>query len=190
MPETKLMTGRDLGKAICSHFGLNINQVQSDYRIKTEPDGLASINLTISLTADDLAGIARAAGGDGFRVEGAKWAVRISEEKPRSTNGIDPGFMAPPHNSTRDIDPGFAAPPHNHGACIAPPEFYKGRPDATAALSPEAKDTLRRYSDAWNADPRIDEIVGLLKTLVEHAGRQEAAHHKMAKSLICVSSGV
>lgn len=67
MPDTKLMTGRDLGKAICSHFGLNINQVQSDYRIKTEPGTLASINLTISLTADDLAGIARAAGADGVQ---------------------------------------------------------------------------------------------------------------------------
>lgn len=64
MSDTKLLTGRDLGKAICSHFGLSADRVQHDYRIKTELDGLASINLTISLTPDDLAGIARAAAGD------------------------------------------------------------------------------------------------------------------------------
>lgn len=66
MSDTKLLTGRDLGQAICKHFGLDVDAVQSDFRIKTDPNDVASINLTISLTADDLAGIARAAGSTQF----------------------------------------------------------------------------------------------------------------------------
>ena len=62
MSDIKLLTGRDLGQAICKHFGLSLDQVQSDFRIKAEPGEMASISFTVILTPGDLAGIARAAG--------------------------------------------------------------------------------------------------------------------------------
>ncbi|WP_442592483.1 hypothetical protein ACSBPU_12840 [Parapusillimonas sp. JC17] len=137
MPDTKLMTGRDLGKAICAHFGLNINQVQSDYRIKTDLNGLASINLTISLTPDDLAGIARAAGADGVQT--------------------------------------FTATGH----------FCKPSPVATVAVDAETSETLRCYGGSAKADSRLDEVVSLLKQLVDHAKRERAARY-MTVAPVCI----
>jgi hypothetical protein len=55
------LLGRDLGAAICKHFGLDKAAVMSDFQIATKPGALASVTLTVALTADDLAGIARAA---------------------------------------------------------------------------------------------------------------------------------
>lgn len=62
----KLLSGRDLGLAICKHFGIDTAKhvVDSDFEIKTEPGKPVTVKLTFMLTADDLAGIARAAGGD------------------------------------------------------------------------------------------------------------------------------
>lgn len=50
-----------LGQAICDHFGLSKDRVASDYEI-THAAGLMSLSLTVFLTAEDLAGIARKAG--------------------------------------------------------------------------------------------------------------------------------
>lgn len=142
MSDTKLMTGRDLGKAICSHFGLNISKVQSDYRIKTDLDGLASINLTVSLTPDDLAGIARAAGADGVQT--------------------------------------FTATGH----------FCKPSPVATVAVDAETSETLRCYGGSAKADSRLDEVVSLLKQLVDHAKRERAARYMTAVPVCIVEPGV
>lgn len=57
----KLLTSRALGAALCKHLGLDPSRVQSDYRISTDRDGLATVDLTIMLTAADLCGIGRAA---------------------------------------------------------------------------------------------------------------------------------
>lgn len=137
MPDTKLMTGRDLGKAICAHFGLNSNNVQSDYRIKADLDGLASVTLTISLTPDDLSGIARAAGADGVQT--------------------------------------FTATGH----------FCKPSPVATVAVDAETSETLRCYGGSAKADSRLDEVVSLLKQLVDHAKRGRAARY-MTVAPVCI----
>ncbi len=67
MAATTLMAGRDLGLAICKHFGIDTAKhiVGSDFEIKTEPGAPVKVKLTLMLTADDLAGIARAAKLDG-----------------------------------------------------------------------------------------------------------------------------
>lgn len=60
---SSMITGRDLGRAICKHFGIDTEKhvVSSDFEIKTVPGELVTVKLTLMLTADDLAGIARAA---------------------------------------------------------------------------------------------------------------------------------
>lgn len=67
MPKHKPLAGTDLGKAVCKHFGLNPNHVDVVSQIDFRPQAMASIKLTIMLTAEDLAGIARAAGDDGVQ---------------------------------------------------------------------------------------------------------------------------
>ena len=67
MTAPNLMMGRDLGLAVCKHFGIDTAKrvVGSDFEIKTEPGELVTVKLTLMLSADDLAGIARAAKLDG-----------------------------------------------------------------------------------------------------------------------------
>lgn len=67
MSKHKPLAGTDLGKAVCKHFGLNPNHVDVVSQIDFRPQAMASIKLTIMLTAEDLAGIARAAGADGVQ---------------------------------------------------------------------------------------------------------------------------
>ena len=67
MSEPKPITGGDLGKAVCKHFNLDPSRVHSECQIDFRPQAMASIKLTIMLTADDLAGIAREAGASGYR---------------------------------------------------------------------------------------------------------------------------
>lgn len=59
----EVLNTQTLGEAICKHFGLNKDRVASDYEI-THAAGLMSLDLTVFLTADDLAGIARKAGAN------------------------------------------------------------------------------------------------------------------------------
>lgn len=67
MTAPRLMTGRDLGRAICKHFGIDTAKhvVGSDFEIKTAPGELVTVKLTLMLSADDLAGIAWTAKLDG-----------------------------------------------------------------------------------------------------------------------------
>lgn len=58
MDNTKA-TGRQFGAAICRHFGLPPGQVDADIRVLTDRDDIFGVTLTIHLTADDLAGIAK-----------------------------------------------------------------------------------------------------------------------------------
>lgn len=59
----KLLSDRVLGLAICKHFGIDTakHAVDSDFEINTEPGEPVTVKLTLMLTSDDLAGIARAA---------------------------------------------------------------------------------------------------------------------------------
>lgn len=69
MSKPKPILSNDLGRAICKHFGIDTEKhiVDSNFEIKTAPGGLATVKLTLMLSADDLAGIARAAGADGVQ---------------------------------------------------------------------------------------------------------------------------
>lgn len=60
---SSVITSRELGQAICKHFGIDTAKhvVGSDFEIKTVPGELVTVKLTLMLTADDLAGIARKA---------------------------------------------------------------------------------------------------------------------------------
>lgn len=66
MSKPSPILGRDLGLAICKHFGIDITNhaVDSNFNLSTEPGKPATVTLTFMLTAEDLAGIARAAGAD------------------------------------------------------------------------------------------------------------------------------
>lgn len=63
MSKSDLIMGRDLGQAICKHFGIDTakHTVDSDFEIKAEPGKPVTVKLTLMLNSDDLAGIARAA---------------------------------------------------------------------------------------------------------------------------------
>jgi hypothetical protein len=56
------------GKALCEHFGLDVDVVRSDMQIHAAIDSAVSVKLEIMLTPDDLAGIARLMSGgvDGY----------------------------------------------------------------------------------------------------------------------------
>lgn len=104
MSKSNLIIGRDLGRAICKHFGIDTTKhvVGSDFEIETEPGTPVTVKLTLMLSADDLAGIARAAGADCLQVGSAKWGT---ETMPRSMNEIDPGFMRPVFSATAGDTP-------------------------------------------------------------------------------------
>lgn len=59
---SSVITGRTLGRAICKHFGIDTAKhvVGSNFEIETGPGELVAVKLTLMLSADDLAGIARA----------------------------------------------------------------------------------------------------------------------------------
>lgn len=123
MSKPSPILGRDLGLAICKHFGIDTTKhtVDSDFEIKTEPGKPVTVKLTLMLTADDLAGIARAAGADD------------GEQGPELVNFSTPSRVYTA-DETRDILRRYAA----------------GTKAATQALTikvdaSEAAEILRRY---------------------------------------------
>lgn len=97
MSKHKPLAGTDLGKAVCKHFGLNPNHVDVVSQIDFRPQAMASIKLTIMLTAEDLAGIARAAGGDS---DEAKFALDAKASEILRRYGI--GGQAPDDSKMMD----------------------------------------------------------------------------------------
>jgi len=49
----------DFGRALCAHFGLEPGKVDSTMTMHTGPDEVFAVSIRISLTPDDLAGIAQ-----------------------------------------------------------------------------------------------------------------------------------
>ncbi|WP_442596329.1 hypothetical protein ACSBPU_05645 [Parapusillimonas sp. JC17] len=135
MTNTKLMTGRDLGQAICKHFGLDPRQVDRELRIKTGMDEVASINFTIMLSTDDLAGIAQCAGDPG------------GEQGPE---------LIPLGKSDSDILKRYGAGAQSEQLSIDP-------------------------------DPRLDEIVSLLKQLVQAVERKDFLGRQTALP-VCIAT--
>lgn len=99
MTKSNLIIGRDLGLAICKHFGIDTAKhvVGSDFEIKTEPGTPVTVKLTLMLTADDLAGIARAAGGDS---DEAKFALDAKASEILRRYGT--GGQAPDNSKMMD----------------------------------------------------------------------------------------
>lgn len=60
----KAHLGREFGKALCAHFGIPSGQVARDFKVNSAVDEVFGVSLTINLTADDLAAIARIMGGE------------------------------------------------------------------------------------------------------------------------------
>lgn len=136
MSDAKLMTGRDLGQAICKHFGLNAGLVQSDYQIKTDLHEIASITLTISLTPEDLVGIARAAAGD------------------------------EPQASTQELK--LKVDISSLGDLIERMERYAQEHYGCAAAVLGSVEAIQGEAPPIEPDPRLDEIVTLLKRIDGH----------------------
>lgn len=67
MAATTLMVGRDLGRAICKHLGIDYTKhtVRPRFIFNVDAGEPVSVTLTVMLSADDFAGIARAAKLDG-----------------------------------------------------------------------------------------------------------------------------
>lgn len=180
MPDTKLMTGRDLGKAICSHFGLNINQVQSDYRIKTEPGELASVTLTIILTPDDLAGIARKAGATIHRGGYLPADLRLVGERGPEV------IHTPLAGSTSRSDGDAAAQElklkvdtSSLDDLVERMERYAQMHYGCAAAALRSVEAIQGEALAIEPDPRLDEIVTLLRRLVGIAEAEKAGRRMM-----------
>lgn len=55
---TNIMQGLDFGRALCAHFGLPPNQVDSGIAVHADDDEIFGVTVRISLTPNDLAGIA------------------------------------------------------------------------------------------------------------------------------------
>lgn len=160
MSETKPkpLTGRDLGRAICSHFGIDYHKhtVDSNFEIKAGSGKMVEVKLTFMLTADDLAGIAKAAGECDTAV-----GDTAAAEKPQASGDKYGGAVM--HSSPYTV--------------------------STVLLSDVAADTLRKYGIQAAApgqllhaelDPRLDEIIALLKQLIE--GQRKASYER-AKTL-------
>lgn len=54
--------GNSFGKALCEYFALPASQVSDEVQVNTKRDEMFSVSLTIMLTADDLAAIAKRMG--------------------------------------------------------------------------------------------------------------------------------
>lgn len=185
MPNTKLMTGRDLGKAICAHLGLNANLVQSDYQIKTDPGELASVALTVLLTADDLAGIARVAGADdgGASTFTIKAGLDVAAERARLGDilrcyglGGERSEVSALAAEIRQLRKGIQERPHEI--------------DENTKRSTLGAEMIQGEALALEPDPRLDEVVSLLKQLVDHAKRERAARYMTVAPVCIVEPGV
>lgn len=162
MPDTKLMTGRDLGKAICAHFGLNANLVQSDYRIKTGPDEVASISLTISLTPDDLAGIARSAGSTVYRTGYTSADLRAFKGEQASDTLRRYGASAP---ASQAQELKIKVDTSGLDDLVGRMERYAQMHYGCAAAALGSAEAIQGEALAIEPDPRLDEIVTLLKRI-------------------------
>lgn len=218
MPDNKLLTGLDAGLAICKHFGLKANQVKSDYRIEADPCGLTSINLTISLTPDDLAGIARAAGAEEREGEQGPELVNLAppsrvytgDETRDILRRYAAGTKAETQALTIKVDASEAAETlRRYGVGFGRSEIAALTEDVRQ-LRKELNERMERYAQmhygcaaaalrsveaiqgealAIEPDPRLDEIVSLLKRLVDQAEGSNAFHAVVRNTVSVVEPG-
>lgn len=154
MSKHKPLAGTDLGKAVCKHFGLNPNHVDVVSQIDFRPQAMASIKLTIMLTAEDLAGIALAAGAEGFVAASVKWATN---------KGAQPG--------DRDDYSGPWIPSSLPAKAV--PLSDTDSDTLRRYWFDAFREPLVKGESLVEHDPRLDEIISLLSRIVEAAERKD-----------------
>lgn len=167
MSKHKPLAGTDLGKAVCKHFGLNPNHVDVVSQIDFRPQAMASIKLTIMLTAEDLAGIARAAGADGVQ-----------------TFTATGDFCKPNQAATVNLDANASEMLRRYGCRVQPLE---PGPELIRFVQP--LNLIKGEALAIEPDSRLDEIVSLLKQLVQAVERKDFLGRDMGLPVRIVAAG-
>lgn len=194
MSKPSPILGRDLGLAICKHFGIDITNhaVDSNFNLSTEPGKPATVTLTFMLTADDLAGIARAAGADGVQ-----------------TFTASGDFCKPSQVATVTVDAETSETLRCYGVGFGRSEIAALTEDVRQ-LRKELNERMERYAQmhygcaaaalgsveaiqgealAIDPDPRLDEIVSLLKQLVQAVERKDFLGRDMGLPVRIVAAG-